>query len=200
VPNIAITLIDVASTEMLRGMAAESLEHIGEAIRLLRTLDDQYVLSVAIVTQGRALQLAGQLDEAQVALDDGITRAGEFGDRNLRSLALYGLGAIAVERGALETARGYLDEALVLVRERGDQWLETEVWDMLGRVELDDGNSAEGAQSLGKADAIREALGTQISPVNRARHAETVERLRAALGADGYDAAFEVGKVARAAV
>ncbi len=194
IANVAAVLVDLASTEMLSGLATESIAHIGEAVRLLKTMDDGYGLSVAMVTQGRALQLAGETAAATLALQDGLARADELGDQNLRSLALYGLGAIAVSEGAFDLARVRLDEALRLVRERGDRWLETEIWDMLGQMALRQSEFEEAARFLGRGDGIREQLGTQVSPVHRAPHAAAVEALRNELGDARYQVLWDEGR------
>lgn len=200
ISHTAAVLVDLASTEMLSGLATESIGHIGEAVRLLKTLDDGYGLSVATVTQGRALQLAGETAAAAVALQDGLARADELGDQNLRSLALYGLGALAVSEGDYDLARVRLEEALRLVQERGDRWLETEIWDMLGQMALGQGAFEGAARFLGRGDGIRQRLGTQVSPVHRAPHEAAVEALRNELGDARYQALWDEGHAMDASV
>jgi tetratricopeptide (TPR) repeat protein len=191
---LAYGLIDLTSAEMISSRAESSLAHIKECVMLLRTLDDDYALAVAVVTQGRAEQLAGNHEAAQKTLERSLEDAERLGDANLRSLALYGLGVSAAARGWWEEAAGRLRAAFAVSQGIGDHRRIAEILDVTANVQAGMGNAQLAAQLLGRASLEREESATSVPPAHQARYDWTVDQVLIAMGHDQYERLFAQGR------
>jgi hypothetical protein len=65
--------------------------------------------------------------------------------------------------------------------------------DPIARVALQQGDAARAAVLLGAATHLRESIGVSVWGTQLERRNELIEAVRAALGEDGFDAAFATG-------
>lgn len=192
---LAYALIDLTSAEMLGGYAEASLDHIDECVKLLGTLDDDYALAVALVTKGRAEQLAGDYVRAQLTLQQSLVDAERLNDANLRSLALYGLGVNATAFGLGEMAAQWLREAYSEASTIGNRRRIAEILEVMATVEMGEGRSEPAALLLGRADRERTESKTSTPPAHRVRHDDTILRTRGSLGEKRFDELFGIGQM-----
>ncbi|MDQ2653344.1 MAG: tetratricopeptide repeat protein [Chloroflexota bacterium] len=191
--NLALSLDLLTGAEMLAGRD-EAIRHAEESLALWRTLDDRSAVAYALVTYGRALQLAGRHDEASRVLEEGRAECEELGDPGGVSLALYGLGVIALAHGDDQIAFDRLAESLRLSYEAKEAWHIAERVEALAGVWAVRGELARAARALGAAAAMREAGDFPVPPAERADLERTRETIVAALGPGAMAAAMAAGR------
>jgi tetratricopeptide (TPR) repeat protein len=196
---IAHGLLDLASAELLSGLAGESLDHIGESITLLRTLQDEYGLAIAVVTRGRAEQLAGEYQRAQLTLEQSLADADRLGDASLRSLALYSLGVNAVAGASWREAATRLREAFDINQSIGDRRRAAELLEVMAQVAVGLEKAETAALLLGRARRERMAGATATPPAHLPRLNGAIEAARLSLGQDRFDILVAQGETADAA-
>jgi tetratricopeptide (TPR) repeat protein len=190
---IAHGLIDLASAELSCGMAAASLEHIQESVLLLRSLQDDYGLAIAIVTRGRAEQLAGNYSSAQITLEQSLADSERLGDASLRALALYGLGVNAIGFSQWDDAYQWLREAFKVTDSIGDRRRLAEILERFAQVEVGIERFEAAAQLLGRASLARRESETMTPPAHMPSHTAAIEATKQALGSERYEALFDEG-------
>ena len=191
--NLALALDLLTGAEMLAGRD-EAIRHAEESLTLWRTLDDRSAVAYALVTYGRALQLAGRHDEASRVLEEGRVECEELGDPGGVSLALYGLGVIALAQGDDKVAFDRLAESLRLSYAAKEAWHIAERVEALARVWTVRSELVRAARALGGAAAMREAGDFPVPPAERADLEQALEAIVAALGTGATEAAMAAGR------
>ena len=154
------------------------------------------------ITLARALANLGSLraesaDDvvARRLFNEALAVASDGGGPGQRAMALGGLGSLAHRSGNDSEARCQFHEALTLYWRLGSQW--GIAW-MLERISASSWGMADGAAAtrlLSVADALRARAGVP----NLVGEQPTIKRqwaqLRAALGSDAFDSAWQAGRV-----
>ncbi|TDU90110.1 putative ATPase [Kribbella voronezhensis] len=167
----------VQDLQQSRQLAEETGSRGGEGIALLGT---------AVIAR-RAGRLDEALELARAAygtLDLQAERMAPHG----QAMMLGQLTRIQVARGALAGAREYGRQAVELAFGTEDMPLAAGILESWAEVELLAGDAAQGARTFGIAGKLRGLRAVGDSDVRRCQ-----ERLREALGADGFEAAYEAG-------
>jgi hypothetical protein len=96
----------------------------------------------------------------------------------------------AITRGRAHT----IEEALPLFREAAEPWSITQCLQGLAAVACDQDDARRAAQLLGAVEALREAIGSPLFPLERADYDRTSAAVRAQLDAATFAAAWEAGR------
>ncbi len=107
----------------------------------------------ALITMGRALVRAGQLDAAHAALGQAVKKASSQGDRCREMRARVGLVDHALVAGVVSADRleSSLRESIAVLADVGDELGLTDAWYLLGQVKLDAGQALEGERAARQA-------------------------------------------------
>lgn len=187
-----------------RGLVARNLGDIPAARALY-----QEVVSARSPTSGYAgyavpgaLQGLGWLafwegneEEAAALFAESLTQFEELGDRLQAAGSLYGLAQLASRRGDHEQAQAFCDRALALASRLNDRWLSSVCLQGLGRVAVAAGRTDHGVRLLSAAEWARQETGTQWTPFVRDDSDRVLASARAALGEDGFTAAWAAGRL-----
>ena len=119
----------------------------------------------------------------------------KIGFREGMAWSLEQLGLLATDRDD-PAAATLLRQSLEVHRELRDRWRTASVLEDLAALALALGGALPAARLLAAAESIREAIGTVVPPCESAQHAETLAAARAALGDDGFEAAWRQGLMA----
>jgi hypothetical protein len=107
--------------------------------------------------------------------------------------ALENLGALALQRADHARAHELLVESLVLYRELGEKWNIAMTLARLATLAVRQGEPERAALLCGAAEALREAIGSNLATVVQSALEEDLPALRGALG-DGVQAAWARGR------
>ncbi len=153
-----------------------------------------YVIGAVAIAHGRMLGATGRTDEAVARFAIAIARFSEIGDVRL-GLASKSDLAHALRRG------GRRDEALAAYRETINGWVHlghrgavANQLENVAYVAIDQGRPDRAARLLGAAEAIREAAGAPMAFDEQPELEGFIERLRAMLPAEAFDAAWREGR------
>ena len=108
--------------------------------------------------------------------------------------ALVLLAKVEIARGDHACARVLYDESLTLARDIGDQELIASGLTGLARVVAMQGEPAWAVRLWGSAEALREALGAPLPPLERADYDQAVAAVRDHLGENAFVAAWAQGR------
>jgi predicted ATPase/class 3 adenylate cyclase len=161
--GIAVALINLGNVAYLRGDFAGAISFYEEARTLSLETGDQWILSTALGNVGGAM-----IRQFSSSHDDQRQAGGDPTSLDPRAVAL-------------------IQEALRIARELGDQERILDHVLMLAEAAAST-NPRSSAMLLGAADAIAQAAGYQLSPVDPGHHAEVVAAVRDRLGATFDDA------------
>jgi hypothetical protein len=92
-------------------------------------------------------------------------------------------------------AKALYREALEVAQKSGDPRTIAGVVEGVAMVIATSGDGAGAARLIGACAAARDAIGTPYLPNERADHAEALPPARAALGEEGWAAAFAAGRL-----
>jgi hypothetical protein len=98
------------------------------------------------------------------------------------------------EWGNYERATALYEECLTLYQHVGDRWGSAVCLEGLAAVASAQRQPERAVQLFAAAAALREAIGAPLSPADQAGYDRTIAALRATLGADGFAAAWALGR------
>ena len=101
---------------------------------------------------------------------------------------------MAWQEGDAASATAHLTESLALRRELGERLGIAECLEGLATVAAGTGQPERAARLLGAAEALREAIGAPLPPVDRPDHDDDDSATRAALGEAAFAAAWAAGR------
>jgi tetratricopeptide (TPR) repeat protein len=160
----------------------------------------------------RALHWLGRLDEyagnyarAGALYEEALPLYRKTGSLSSAAWVLHGIGFVACRQGDLGLARAHLEESLCIFREGGytaGLLRSLERFGVLaaaaaapGQKECNATGMLRAARLLGAAEGLREATAMPLSLPERQGQAQDIEVVRAALGEEGFAAAWTEGGV-----
>lgn len=164
-----------------------ALEHFHET-------NDLYGLRLAWLLLGTLYTTQGWLDRALEAMEEGVAAARRFGLPRELGIALQMLGSSVLRQGDLDRAAALFRESLAALRGDPQHLFLARGLEMLGAVACERGAHAEALAMFGAGEAIRERIGANVLPPDRAHLAPRVEKLRAALPPEQFAAGWADGK------
>jgi tetratricopeptide (TPR) repeat protein len=110
------------------------------------------------------------------------------------AVSLKGLGDVAYSQEDYETAQALYEEALTIDRELGAKGNIAKSLRAFAALAAVRGQAERAARLFGAAEALREAIGSPLAPVDRAEYDRSLAAARAALGEEGFAAAWAAGR------
>jgi len=118
----------------------------------------------------------------------------EMGHRHGTAESLAVLGKVVAAQGDYATARALYEESLAISGELGEKWVIAVRLLGLGEVVAAQRQLAWAAQLWGAADALRDAVGIPIPPVELADYEHSLSAARVHLGERAFAAAWAQGR------
>ena len=183
------------------GIALSNLGDIDGGIRcheenaaISRRLGDAIRLTAALNNLGYCLLRRGRHDRARALFEEGLTVSRQVGHRSGESALLGNLGLTALLEHRPAEALGLFREALLIDRELG--YAEALIYGVVciaaALAALD--AAPDAALLLGAAETAARATAVELEPLEVEVHAEAIEALRGALGADELARAGATGR------
>ncbi len=130
------------------GKSEEAYAALALSSDFLRSSADQYSAIYALWYFGLVCWIMGRFVEANESLQEGLTKARNYGDRWYEALIQEYLGVVAHDQGVYSDAHRCLSEALAIARQLGDTIFTAHVLSYLCRT----------TQSLGEYDRAEKLL------------------------------------------
>ncbi|GAA3831554.1 LuxR family transcriptional regulator [Sphaerisporangium flaviroseum] len=173
-----------------------SARRLGDDAQAVATgLDDPP--ATLMFLQSRALNglSDGDLDTVSSASTEGARISRETGDLYSLDMMLMNLGSAALIAGHLDESKPLLAEALRIAHRIDDRVGQYCLLDALGCHAAGSGRARLAARLLGAAETVRTGAGASVLPFLAPLLARAEESATAALGAPGFTAEFEAGKL-----
>jgi predicted ATPase len=166
------------------GVASASLEK-------LRRQDEPVWTAVALITLGPLETVVGRYEAAEAHLTEARDLAERWDDPWLAVNARVNLATLALARGRVDDARALLDEALDLSLTSESSYSLTLSLSSFALLVFAEGDAEQAALLAGASDGLRRRAGVRVWSLRR--EAETLARIRLALGDERFDHAFAAG-------
>ncbi|TMD56258.1 MAG: tetratricopeptide repeat protein, partial [Chloroflexi bacterium] len=136
----------------------------------------------------------GDLANARSLVEESVALYKEMGHRFGTAEALSVLGKVVTAQGNYAAARALYEESLAISGELGEKWVIAVSLVRLGEVVAAQQKLAWAAQLWGAADALRDAIGVPIPPVELADYERSLSAARVHLGERAFAAAWAQGR------
>jgi predicted ATPase/DNA-binding CsgD family transcriptional regulator len=165
-----------------------------ESLRLFRQAGDRLQAGATLGNLGCIELSDGELDAARRHLAEALDTARAFNDRDGIVYGTLNLGLAEYLGGSPDTAEALFAESLVLARRIGMK--RQTAYPLLGLAMTGHGRADPGwsARLHGAADQALADLGETIEPLERELADLDRERLRAAMGAEAFEAEYAAGR------
>ncbi len=190
-----------ASMFSLLGLAAQNQGDVERAMAfherglvLRRELGDQRGIATSLNNLGEAARASGDYQHAATLYEASLALFRTLGDRHSLADVLVNLGMALLDQGEIERAVALYAESLELFRGVGSTWGLAYYLEGMARGACAQGQPGRGARLCGAAEAVREAIGAPLPPVDRASYLRTVAAAREALGDHAYAQAWAEGR------
>jgi predicted ATPase len=137
----------------------------------------------------------GEISVSRARLAGGVRLAQEIGARRGLGLLSCTLGFASYLDNADTDARAMFDQSLAIARRHGDQLMVAYAYLGLALLATRTGHAQAAATRHGTADAIHHRLGTSFDRLESRLRAADLTRLRAALGENDFQTAYDAGYV-----
>jgi tetratricopeptide (TPR) repeat protein len=196
-PHLTAQML-IAAASSTRVAHSQSLRRFEDALALARETGDEVLAVRALAALGYSAMYAGETSVARARLDEAVRLFRDIGDQSGLSRSACNLGFALYVAGANAPARAMFDETLQIARHNGD-WLIV-AYAQLGRALIKTrAADAHGAATLhGTADTLHDNLGTRVRPFESQLRNADIAALRATLGDDAFELAYNAGRTPEA--
>jgi predicted ATPase/DNA-binding CsgD family transcriptional regulator len=169
---------------------------LDEGVAILRAAGDGAAasLSIGLGILGTALRLQGDLDRAAAILEEGLALGRSVGNAWGVGIALQDLAQVERQRGRERRAAALFAECLAVAQEIADSRRVAECLEGFAELAFGAGRAERAARLFGAAQALRDANGSAIEPVDQPIHASSLAGARQALGEAAFTAAWQAGR------
>jgi predicted ATPase/class 3 adenylate cyclase/DNA-binding CsgD family transcriptional regulator len=191
----ALSLFALARLHRLSGGdLAQAHTWLDESFALFREVGDKesianclYLLGMLALDEGDTARAASRVEQAlalfqEMKLQDGT------------ALSLYALAGAATIQGNYARSQALYEEGIAVARKVGGTRMIPSGLEGLAAAVAAQGNQVLAAHLWGTAEALREAIGMPIPPVERAPYNRAVAAARAQLGEQAFAAAWVGGR------
>ena len=177
-----------------RGDQAMVRSLLEESLKLYKELGDKGGIADAFFLEGYAAFSQGDTATAHLQLEESIVLSNEIGDRWGTAWSLSLLARVKTRQGDYAAARAICQESLTIRREVGDKRDIPFSLEGLADVVAVQGDPAWAARLWGMAEALREAMGYPLAPVDYDDYEHSVATARTLLGEKAFAAAWAEGR------
>jgi non-specific serine/threonine protein kinase len=149
---------------------------------------------IALNNLGVVAEQQGDNSAARRFYEESIAAAHELGEKNMVAYALNSLAHVVYLQGDPIDAQRYYRESLVLCQEIGEKRGIAYCLEGFAKVAARHGSAAQAAHLLGAAEALRQAIGSPLSGVERRELDQDVIATRERLGEGNFEDAWAEGR------
>lgn len=190
----AAALNNLAGFKSRQGDLDAACELYEESLGLYQDLGDAATRAVLTCNLGGLLCQLHRFERARELLEYAASQLEEVGDKRALALALNNLGEVHIETGDLEAARRCSLQSLEVLTEIGELNRLTYGLETLGKVEMQSSGAGRAIILLAAADGIRTRTGRPSAHAEEPEAAARIEALRADVGAQSFDEAWQRGR------
>jgi tetratricopeptide (TPR) repeat protein len=165
-----------------------------ESLAVLREIGDRQNIAILLNNLGNRAKEAGDQEAARTHLEECLQLSQDLGDRQNAAIALVNLGSLAEETGASDRAAAHYAECLRLCRTLGEKMITGYALHGLALLALHQEDWPRALLLLTATAALRERVGTALTPEDRAEHEKALSSLRTHLEPDLFQTLTTEGR------
>ncbi len=193
--GIAASLTQTGATLFLsQGDQEQACALLTQGLLLDREIGDKEGTAVTVLLLGAVSLKHGDVAAARTWVEEGLHLYREMSYREGITEALALLGKVETARGDLTVASTLFTESLTLAKELDQRELFAIGLEGLAPVVAAQADSARAVRLWGMAEALREALGAPLPPVERADYVSAVVAARRLLDEEVFASAWQEGR------
>ncbi|MGI8812936.1 MAG: protein kinase domain-containing protein [Pyrinomonadaceae bacterium] len=191
--GIAISSRGLGLVAMQQKDYAASGEYFMSGLAISRELNDKFGIAISLSFLGDLSRTEKDHTAARPLFEESLDLFRELGNKSAASDALNNLGAADFGVGDFPAARGHFAEALATASELGNKMTISYSLDGFAALAVEAGEYRTAARLAAATEAIRESIGYNIEPAERAFREAYIMKLEAALGSTAFQAAYREG-------
>ena len=193
--NIAATSLRLAEVHFVsQGDQATVCALLEEGLALSREMGNMWGIAFSFFLSGWVSLQQGDVATARERAEESLGLYSETGRGRSIAEALSLLGRVEARQGDHVRARALFEESLAIARKVDHKLNIPSCLEGLASVFASQEESVWAGRLWGAAEALREAMGTPIPPVERASYERSVAAARAQLGEKAFAAAWAQGR------
>ncbi|HZT42939.1 MAG TPA: tetratricopeptide repeat protein [Chthonomonadaceae bacterium] len=176
-----------------QGATSQAQRFWEEGLAIAREVGYKFGIGITLNNLGRSALFHGAYTRAQMLLEESLALFREIGDKPKIASALNALGDIARNWGDYVQASAYQRESLLICQELGKYGIADSLAGFADMAVAQE-QPERAVQLWGAAEALREAMGTPLPPLEREKYDKKLDAAQKALGAERFAAAWEAGR------
>jgi predicted ATPase/DNA-binding CsgD family transcriptional regulator len=192
--GVAFTTANLGWIAQLRGELDAAERAFRESLARYRAAGDPEGIAAALSFLGSAAKDRGDTAQARLLLEESVALLRDRGNPLRLAFARLQLGFALQQQGDHDAALRCFQETLVMCRDLGTDLGYAQCFEAMAPDVLAVGFPARAARLLGAAAAIRQAVSSQLTPVETAAVENTLAQARIRLGERAFAAAWEAGR------
>jgi predicted ATPase len=192
--SIASMLLGLGHVAHAEGVYERAMPLFEQALSAYSELGHRSAVADALFHMAMSERDQSRYPQAGRLLERALIIYRQSGNKDMVATTLSGLAHVETLAGNQSRARTLLDEALAHFRETGNKRGMTDVLAGLSQLTATAGPPATAARLLGASDALLEAIGIHLNPRERAEFEQRVSAVRAQIGDEVFQAAWDEGR------
>jgi len=192
--GVASSLLQLGNVVSDQGDYQRAKELYEEGLALVRRFDNKATQAVYLLSVGAEFLLQGDHEQGARLNQEAAELYRELGSKGGLQYALDNLGWAALMRGDLEGAKTQLEESLVLCKEQGDKLVASESLEGLACSAGVEGDAKRAAKLFGAGEVLRQTVGYQHTPRERALRDPYLTVARSRLQEKAWEKAWAEGR------
>ncbi len=192
---IAVSLFKLALLSWLsEGDRAQAHTWLDESFALSREVGDKESIANGFSLWGMLALSEGDTAGAASRIEQALALFQEMKRQDGTAHSLYALAKVATVQQDSAHSQALYEQGVKVARESGDKLTIIPGLEGLASAVAAQGNHVWAAHLWGAAEALREAIGAPLPPVERAPYHQAVEALRTQLGEQAFATAWAQGR------
>ena len=190
----------VATARLVLGYGAAPLKgetwaqsELAETLAMFEELDDLWGVGTTMHAMCRLRTVFDHYEGAGDLFERTLATVERVGDDLGVALALVNLAHAHLAAGELDATRAVIRRLLEHMASAGITYASDDLFDILARIELAEGEPLQAVELVAAAQNLREQHHTPLWPAALARHKVFLDELRASVGVEAFDEAYARG-------
>lgn len=192
--GVAFALMCLGTQEFEKGDLDRAAPLYEEALSLSRIIGDKRTSAMILGNLGQVEWHRGNHGRAIALNVEALSLLKDLEDTSMVTEVLSVSGRDTAYHGAYETAARFIEEGLLLARDLRNGYCVAHCLEGLAALATAKANGVRAARLWGAADALREAVGAPLAPVDLQVHERNVAGARAQIDEASWEAAWAEGK------